>query len=65
MLSPYCQQLIENLDLGGPPVPKLVPNLCNKTYYILHNRNLPEIYLDPGTKLTKIHQVVVLHRACG
>ena len=39
MLSPYCQQLIEEMDLGGTAVPKLVPNLCNKNRYILHYRN--------------------------
>ena len=36
MISPYCQQLNEDLVLGGAPVPKLVPNLNNKTKYILH-----------------------------
>ena len=51
MLSPYCQQLVQDLKLGGAPVPKLVPN------YILHYRNL-NLYLDLGMKLTKIHQTL-------
>lgn len=57
MLSPYCQQLIEELDLDGAPVPKLVANLCDKTNYILHYRNL-KLNLDLGMKLIKIHQVL-------
>ena len=57
MLSPYCQQLAQDLNLGGALVPKLVPNLSNKTHYILHCRNL-KLYLDLGMKLTKIHRVL-------
>ncbi|KAK3731607.1 hypothetical protein QZH41_004847 [Actinostola sp. cb2023] len=51
MLSPYCQQLNEDLDLGCAPVTKLVPNLNNKTHYILHYQNL-KLYLELGMKLT-------------
>ncbi|KAK3730598.1 hypothetical protein QZH41_006676 [Actinostola sp. cb2023] len=57
MLSPYCQQLNEELDLGGAPVSKLVPNLGNKTHYILHHRNL-KLYLNLGMKLTKVHRIL-------
>ena len=57
MLSPYCQQLGQDLNLGGVPVPKLVPNLCDKTRYILHYCNL-KLYLDLGMKLKKIHRVL-------
>ena len=57
MLSPYCQQLAQDLNLGGAPVPKLFPNLCDKTHYILHYHNL-KLYLDLGMKLTQIHRVL-------
>ncbi|KAK3729471.1 hypothetical protein QZH41_009380, partial [Actinostola sp. cb2023] len=57
MLSPYCQQLNEELDLVGAPVTKLVPNLCNKTHYILHYRNL-KLYMEMGMKLTKVHLIL-------
>ncbi|KAK3740309.1 hypothetical protein QZH41_010880 [Actinostola sp. cb2023] len=57
MLSPYCQQLTEQLDLGGAPVTKLVPNLGNKTHYILHYRNL-KLYMELGMKLTKVHRIL-------
>jgi hypothetical protein len=33
MLSPYCKQLSEDLKLGSVTVPKLVPNLNDKTKY--------------------------------
>jgi hypothetical protein len=36
VLSPYCQQLSEDLNLGSVAVPKLVPNLNDKTNYIVH-----------------------------
>jgi hypothetical protein len=58
MLSPYCQQLLEDLNLGGVAVPKLVPNLNDKTNYIVHYRNL-KLYLALGMEVTGIHRVLV------
>ena len=59
MLSPYCQQLKEDLGLKEPSIGKLIPNLHNKTRYILHYKNL-KLYLVLGMKLTKIHRVLTL-----
>ena len=36
---------------------KLVPNMGDKTCYVLHYRNL-QLYLSFGMKLTKIHRVL-------
>ena len=36
-------------------VEKLIPNLNNKTKYILHHKNL-ELYLNMGMKLTRVHR---------
>ena len=38
-------------------VEKLIPNLDNKTNYVLHYRNL-QLYLSLGMQLTKIHKVL-------
>ena len=37
------------------PSPKLVPNLCNKTNYIIHYHNL-NLYLELGLCLTNVHR---------
>ena len=38
-------------------VKKLIPNLGNKTNYVVHYRNL-QLYLSLGMKLTEIHRVL-------
>ena len=52
MLSDYCYKNIKDGD-----VKKLIPNLTNKTNYVLHNGNL-RLYLSLGMKRTKIHKVL-------
>ncbi|CAH3040626.1 unnamed protein product, partial [Porites lobata] len=57
MLSPYQQQLKEDLGYKPARVEKLVPNLWNKEKYIIHYRYL-KFYLAQGLKLQKIHRVL-------
>ena len=56
MLSKYCTVANEyGIKVGG--VNKLVPNLGNKSKYVLHYGNLP-LHLSLGMKLTKVHRIL-------
>jgi hypothetical protein len=54
MLSEYCGSF-DNNDFVSTE--KLVPNLFDKTKYVLHYRNL-KLYLELGMVLTKTHQIL-------
>ena len=57
MLSDYCKKIADEYEIKVGDVKKLIPNLGNKTNYVLHYRNL-QLYLSLGMKLTKIHKVL-------
>ena len=57
MLSAYCKKIADEFDIKVSNVKKLIPNLNNKTKYVLHYRNL-QLYLPLGMKLTKIHRAL-------
>ena len=57
MLSKYCKRIADKYDIKVGDVKKLIPNLGNKTKYVLHYRNL-QCYLYLGMKLTKIHRML-------
>ena len=56
MLSKYCKKIADIYEIKVGDVKKLIPNLGNKTNYVVHYRNL-HLYLSLGMKLTKIHRV--------
>ena len=57
MLSDYCKKIADEYEIKVGDVKKLIPNLGNKTNYVLHYRNL-QLYLSLGMKLTKTHRVL-------
>ena len=56
-MSPYQHRLIDELGITSFETEKLVPNLMDKSRYVLHYRNL-QLYLSLGLKLTKVHKVL-------
>ena len=49
--------LLIKYDIKVGDVKKLIPNLGNKTKYVLHYKNI-QLYLSLGMKLKKIHKVL-------
>ena len=60
-----CQHIVkvaDKYDIKVGDVKKLVPNLGNKTKYVLHCRNL-QLHLSLWMKLTKIHRALQFKRS--
>ena len=56
LLSDYQRHLLQDEGFSKPP-PKLVPNLCNKTNFIIHYHNL-RLYLELRLCLTNVDRVL-------
>ena len=56
MLSKSCKKVADKYEIKVDDVKKLIPNLGNKTNYVVHYRNF-QLYLSLGMKLTKIQAV--------
>ena len=56
-MSNYCKRLAGKYEIKVGDVKKLIPNLGNKTNYVVDYKNL-QSYLSLGMKWTKIHRVL-------
>ena len=57
ILSNYCSNIANKYDIQIGGVNKLVPNLGNKSKYVLHYRNLL-LYLSLEMKLVSVHRIL-------
>ena len=57
MLSKCCKEITDKYNIKVGDVKKFIPNLGNKTKYVVHYKNL-QLYLSFGMKLAKIHRVL-------
>ena len=57
MLSKYFTKIDDKYEIKVCDIKKLIPNLGNKTNYVVHYRNL-QLYLSLGMKFTKIHKIL-------
>ena len=57
MLSKYCKEIVDKYEIKVGDLKKLIPNLGNKTKYLLYYRKLL-LHLSLGMRLTKIHRVL-------
>ena len=57
MLSKYCSDIASKYGTNVVGVNKLVPNMRDKTKYVLHYKNL-QYYLSLEMKLIKVHRIL-------
>ena len=61
-LSKYCLSIANKYEIKIGGVNKLVPNLGNKSKYVVHYKNL-QLHLSLGMKLTKVDRISVFKQS--
>ena len=56
-MSDYCKRFADECEIKVGYVKKSIPNLGDKTNYVVHYKNL-QLHFSLGMKLTKIHRVL-------
>ena len=64
MFLGYCKEIVDKYQIKIGDVKKLVPNLGNKSNYVLHYRNL-QLHLSLGMRLTKVHRILKFKQSVG
>ena len=62
ILSNYCKNIADKYGIKVANLMKLIPNLGEKTNYVLHCSNLP-LHLSLGMKLTKFHNMLAFKQS--
>ena len=62
MLSKYCKKIVDEYEIKVGDVKKIIPNLGNKTNYVVHYRN-PQLYLSLAMKLSKINRALKFNQS--
>ena len=62
MLSKYCSNIANKYELRIEGVNKLIPNLGNKSKYVLHYKNL-QLHLSLEMKLIKVYRILKFKRS--
>ena len=62
MLSKYCSDIANKYGIKVGGVHKLVPNLGNKSKYVLHYQNL-QLYLSFRIKLVSAHRILKFNQS--
>ena len=62
MLSDYCKTIADKYEIKVGDEKKLIPNLGDKTNFVLHYKNL-QLYLSWGMKLTNFHKVLQFNQS--
>ena len=57
MLSDYCKDIKNKFKISSGNVHKLIPTLCDKKEYVLHEENL-KLFLSLGLRLKRVHRVL-------